>query len=60
MDFSRGIAQLAAQIERGAPALVGPDLALHVTEVTLALQSPRPPRGREVMRTSLPDPPRPR
>lgn len=40
MDFARGIAQLAAQIERGGEARVGPALALHVTEVTLALQDP--------------------
>jgi predicted dehydrogenase len=40
MDFARGIGQLAAQIEAGADALVGPALALHVTEVTLALQAP--------------------
>ncbi|WP_426958440.1 Gfo/Idh/MocA family protein [Muricoccus radiodurans] len=56
MDFSRGIAQLAAQVERGAPALVGPELALHVTEVTLALQSPAAPGQAQVMRTSLPAP----
>ena len=53
MDFSRGIAQLAAQIERGAPEMVGPDLALHVTEVTLALQSPATAARAEVMRTSV-------
>ncbi len=52
MDFSRGIAQLAAQLERGAPALVGPALALHVTEVTLALQSQAAVARAEVMRTS--------
>jgi predicted dehydrogenase len=54
MDFARGIAQLAAQIEHGAPVLVGPDLALHVTEVTLALQVPQPHGGTITMRTSLP------
>jgi predicted dehydrogenase len=53
MDFSRGIAQLAAQIERGAPSMVGADLALHVTEVTLALQSPATAARAEVMRTSV-------
>lgn len=53
MDFSRGIAQLAAQIERGAPQLVGPALALHVTEVTLALQNPAAAGRAEVMRTSV-------
>jgi len=52
MDFSRGIAQLAAQIERGAPGRVGPDLALHVTEVTLALQNPEAHRGAQEMRTA--------
>jgi hypothetical protein len=53
MDFARGIAQLARQIEQGAAPLVGPALALHVTEVTLALQSPET-RGRAVaMTTSL-------
>lgn len=49
MDFARGIAQLAAQIEDGAPVLVGPALALHVTEVTWALQSPH--NGPVTMRT---------
>ena len=53
MDFSRGIAQLSAQIEHGAPALVGPELALHVTEVTLALQSPQAAGRAEAMRTGL-------
>jgi predicted dehydrogenase len=53
MDFARGISQLAAQIEHGAPARVGPDLALHVTEVTLALQAPSA-NGRPVtMQTGL-------
>jgi predicted dehydrogenase len=54
MDFARGIAQLARQIEDGGPALVGPDLALHVTEVTLALQSPDAP-GRAVTMTTMLD-----
>jgi predicted dehydrogenase len=53
MDFSRGIAQLAAQIEQGAPSMLGPELALHVTEVTLALQSPATAARAEVMRTSV-------
>ena len=53
MDFSRGVAQLASQIETGAPALVGPALALHVTEVTLALQSAALAARAEPMRTSL-------
>jgi predicted dehydrogenase len=54
MDFARGIAQLAAQVTRGAPALVGPALALHVTEVTLALQSPDAAGRAVTMQTSLP------
>ena len=53
MDFARGIAQLAAQVTAGAPRLVGPELALHVTEVTLALQSPAAGAGVQVMRTTL-------
>ncbi len=53
MDFARGIAQLAAQIESGAPVRIGTALALHVTEVTLALQSPDA-AGRAVsMQTSI-------
>ncbi len=52
MDFSRGPAQLAAQIEQGAAALVGPGLALHVTEVTLSLQAADAGRTIE-MRTTL-------
>ena len=54
MDFARGIAQLAAQIERGAPARVGPELALHVTEVTLALQAPDAGARAVTMQTTLP------
>jgi predicted dehydrogenase len=53
MDFARGIAQLAAQIEEGAPTLVGPALALHVTEVTLALTAPEANTRAATMRTSL-------
>jgi predicted dehydrogenase len=53
MDFSRGIAQLAAQVEQGAPALVGPKLALHVTEVTLALQSGTANGAAAPMRTAV-------
>jgi predicted dehydrogenase len=53
MDFARGIAQLAAQLQGGAETRVGPELALHVTEVTLALQATES-NGRPVtMRTSL-------
>jgi predicted dehydrogenase len=52
MDFARGIAQLAAQIESGAPQRVGPDLALHVLEVTLALQAPPSNGGTVAMRTN--------
>lgn len=54
MDFLRGVAQLAAQVETGAPALMGPELALHVTEVTLALQSLEHAGRTQTMRTSLP------
>lgn len=39
MDFSRGIAHLAAAIERNADTASLASLAVHVTEVTLALQS---------------------
>jgi predicted dehydrogenase len=54
MDFARGIAQLAAQLERGAEIRLGPELALHVTEVTLALQAPDA-NGRAIaMQTSIP------
>jgi predicted dehydrogenase len=53
MDFARGISQLAAQIEHGAPARVGADLALHVTEVTLALQAPSADGQPVTMQTGL-------
>jgi len=54
MDFARGIAQLAAQVAGGGPPLVGPELALHVTEVTLALQDGTA-NGRAItMQTALP------
>lgn len=53
MDFARGIAQLAAQLQSNAEVRVGPELALHVTEVTLALQAPDA-NGRAVaMQTSF-------
>ena len=35
-DFCRAIAEMAAAIESGRPAYLGADLALHVTELTLA------------------------
>ena len=54
MDFARGIAQLARQIEHSAPPLVGPALALHITEVTLALQSADTAGKAVTMTTSLP------
>lgn len=53
MDFMSGVAQLAAQIETGAPKRVGPELSLHVTEVTLALQSVEKAGTRQAMQTSL-------
>ena len=53
MDFARGIAQLAAQIEHGVPVLSGPEFALHVLEVTLALQAPAANGGSVTMRTSV-------
>ncbi|WP_191083229.1 Gfo/Idh/MocA family protein [Roseococcus microcysteis] len=53
MDYLRGVAQLAAQVEQGAPSLMGPDLALHVTEVTLALQSQEAAGRIQTMRTGL-------
>ena len=53
MDFARGIAQLAAQLQGNVENRVGPELALHVTEVTLALQAPEA-DGRAVrMQTSF-------
>jgi len=54
MDFARGIAQLALQVEEASPERMGPALALHVTEVTLALQSPEAGRGTQIMTTTLP------
>jgi predicted dehydrogenase len=53
MDFARGIAQLAAQVQGGADAMVGPELALHVTEVTLALQAPDANGRAVVMQTTV-------
>lgn len=52
MDFARGIAQVIDQIERGAPPLLDAALALHITEVTLALSSPDAHRGRVEMTTA--------
>ncbi|PZW40426.1 putative dehydrogenase [Humitalea rosea] len=40
MDFSRGVAELAARIESGGETAALAALAVHVTEVTVALQAP--------------------
>jgi predicted dehydrogenase len=53
MDFARGIAQLAAQLQGNAERKVGPELALHVTEVTLALQAPEANGRAMVMQTTV-------
>lgn len=50
MDFARGIAQLAAQVQAGVPVQGSAALALHVTEVTLALQNAG--AGEQVMRSA--------
>lgn len=52
MDFSRGIAQVIDQIERGAEPLMNADLALHITEVTLTLASPEANGSRVEMSTA--------
>lgn len=52
MDFARGIAQVLDQLERGAPHLMEASLALHVTEVTLALSDPTAAQGRRAMATA--------
>lgn len=53
MDFSRGVAQLAAQAERQATVRMDTALALHVTEVTLALQDGARSAGGVTMQTDL-------
>ena len=40
MDFLRGVAEFADAIREGRPSRLGPDLAIHVTEVTERLQHP--------------------
>jgi predicted dehydrogenase len=40
MDFSRGIAELAAAVRAGRPSRLHADFALHVNEVVLALSEP--------------------
>ena len=50
MDFARGIAEQARRIEAGASPLAAAELAVHVTEVTLALQAGA---GRSVMRSQV-------
>ena len=52
MDFARGVAQLARQIEDGAPGWMSTELALHVTEVALALQVRGAAGQVQVMRTA--------
>lgn len=55
MDFGRGVAALADALKTGAPTGPMIDLAIHVTEVTLALQAtPGQPRVTEI--TSSPPP----
>jgi predicted dehydrogenase len=56
MDFALGVARLAAALRAGDRAARDTALALHVTEVTLALQSPESAAGAQVMRTGLPAP----
>ncbi|MBB4266005.1 Gfo/Idh/MocA family protein [Roseospira visakhapatnamensis] len=60
MDFGRGVAALAHALRSGAP--MGPmrDLAVHVTEVTLALQdTPGRPQVRRITSDPRPLPPGP-
>lgn len=52
MDFARGLAQVVDQLERGAPTVMDADLALHVTEVTLALAAPEGAGGRTMLETA--------
>ena len=40
MDFARGVAELANAIQEKRPCRLSADLALHITELTLALQHP--------------------
>jgi predicted dehydrogenase len=40
MDYARGIAEMAAAIDEARPCRLSADLALHIAEVTLALQHP--------------------
>lgn len=40
MDYARGVAEMAAAIETGKPSRLSADHALHITEITLAIQYP--------------------
>ncbi len=40
MDFARGVADLAAAVQRGRPCTLHARFALHVNEIVLALQEP--------------------
>ncbi len=40
MDYGRGIAEMSAAIDEGRPCRMSAEHALHVTELTIALQSP--------------------
>lgn len=53
MDFARGVAELAASILEDRPCRLSAELALHVTEVTSALQHPERFARPHVVRTSV-------
>jgi predicted dehydrogenase len=52
MDFARGVAQVVDQLEQGAPVAMDAHLALHVTEVTLALAGADSAGGQREMSTA--------
>jgi predicted dehydrogenase len=52
MDVSRGIAEMAEAVDQGRPCRLSPRFALHVNEITLAIQHPVEPGTPKVMKTT--------
>jgi len=53
IDFSRGIAEIAAAIRERRPSRLPARWALHVTELTLAIQQPNVAACRHVLRSAF-------
>lgn len=54
MDYLSGVAELAASLREGRPCRLSARFALHVTEITLAIQNARATGSAIVIRSTLP------